>query len=94
MYKKHPRGELVNALREPTWRTGAWESNPNTFDFKFDLDLKLCYNYYRKKERKMIIMNKFIKELVQIGYELMENNPNFDKIDKKLTQIEKEMNEN
>ena len=42
----------------------------------------------------MIIMNKFIKELVQIGYELMENNPNFDKIDKKLTQIEKEMNEN
>ena len=42
----------------------------------------------------MIIMNKFIKELVQIGYELMENNPNFDKIDKKLTQIEKEMNKN
>lgn len=39
-------------------------------------------------------MNKFIKELVQIDYELMENNPNFNEIDKKLTQIEKEMNEN
>ena len=39
-------------------------------------------------------MNKFIKELIKIGYELMENNTNFDKIDKKLTQIEKEINEN
>lgn len=36
-------------------------------------------------------MNKTINKLIQIGYEIMQNKPNFTEIDKKLTQIEKEM---
>ena len=39
-------------------------------------------------------MNKTIANLIQIAYDIMENEPNFIEIDKKLTQIEKEMNEN
>ena len=39
-------------------------------------------------------MNKIITNLIQIAYDIMESEPNFIEIDKKLTQIEKEMNEN
>ena len=39
-------------------------------------------------------MNKIITNLIQIAYDIMKNEPNFIEIDKKLTQIEKEMNEN
>ena len=39
-------------------------------------------------------MNKIITNLIQIVYDIMENELNFIEIDKKLTQIEKEMNEN
>ena len=39
-------------------------------------------------------MNKIITNLIQIAYDIMESEPNFTEIDKKLTQIEKEMNEN
>ena len=37
-------------------------------------------------------MNKIITNLIQIAYDIMKNEPNFIEIDKKLTQIEKEMN--
>ena len=39
-------------------------------------------------------MNKIITNLIQIAYDIMKSEPNFIEIDKKLTQIEKEMNEN
>ena len=39
-------------------------------------------------------MNKIITNLIEIAYDIMKNEPNFIEIDKKLTQIEKEMNEN
>ena len=39
-------------------------------------------------------MNKIITNLIQIAYDIMKNEPNFIEIDKKLTQIEKEMSEN
>lgn len=39
-------------------------------------------------------MNKIITNLIQIAYDIMESEPNFTEIDKKLTQIEKEMNKN
>ena len=39
-------------------------------------------------------MNKIITNLIQIAYDIMKNEPNFIEIDKKLTQIEKEMNKN
>ena len=39
-------------------------------------------------------MNKTIANLIQIAYDIMKNEPNFIENDKKLTQIEKEMNEN
>lgn len=39
-------------------------------------------------------MNKTITNLIQIAYDIMKNEPNFIEIDKKLTQIEKEMNKN
>ena len=39
-------------------------------------------------------MNKTIANLIQIAYDIMKSEPNFIEIDKKLTQIEKEMNEN
>ena len=39
-------------------------------------------------------MNKIITSLIQIAYDVMKSESNFIEIDKKLTQIEKEMNEN
>ena len=39
-------------------------------------------------------MNKTIANLIQIAYDIMKSEPNFIEINKKLTQIEKEMNEN
>ena len=39
-------------------------------------------------------MNKIITNLIQIAYDIIKSEPNFIEIDKKLTQIEKEMNEN
>ena len=39
-------------------------------------------------------MNKTIANLIQIAYDIMKNEPNFIEIDKKLTQIEKELTKN
>ena len=39
-------------------------------------------------------MNKTIANLIQIAYDIMKNEPNFTEIDKKLTQIEKELTKN
>lgn len=39
-------------------------------------------------------MNKTIANLIQIAYGIMKNEPNFIEIDKKLTQIEKELTKN
>ena len=39
-------------------------------------------------------MNKTITNLIQIAYDIMKNEPNFIEIDKKLTQIEKELTKN
>ena len=39
-------------------------------------------------------MNKIITNLIEIAYYIMKSEPNFIEIDKKLTQIEKEINEN
>ena len=39
-------------------------------------------------------MNKTIANLIQIAYDIMKNEPNFIEIDKKLTQIEKELSKN
>ena len=36
-------------------------------------------------------MNKIITNLIQIAYDIMKSEPNFIEIDKKLTQIEKEL---
>ena len=39
-------------------------------------------------------MNKTIANLIQIAYDIIKNEPNFIEIDKKLTQIEKELTKN
>ena len=59
MYKEHPRGELVNALRKPTWRTGTWESNPNTFDLK---------NFLKR------FIDKIVVNLLQISSQITTRN--------------------